>query len=194
MCFMSYELGVNPDVQERLIREVDETMETCNGKLTYEALLSMKYMDMVVSESLRKWPNAVTTDRLCIKPYTIQAKNADEKPLLLEKNTTVWIPIFALHRNPQHFPDPDKFDPERFNDENKGNIKPYTYLPFGAGPRNCIGSRFALLETKTLFFYILSKFEIVPVEKTQIPVQLSRKQFNLTSEGGFWFGLKRRAK
>ncbi|RZC35461.1 p450 domain containing protein, partial [Asbolus verrucosus] len=89
MCFMSYELGVNPDVQERLIKEVDETMEACNGKLTYEALLGMKYMDMVVSESLRKWPNGVATDRLCIKPYTIEAKNPDEKPLLLEKNTTV---------------------------------------------------------------------------------------------------------
>ncbi|RZC39210.1 uncharacterized protein BDFB_009483, partial [Asbolus verrucosus] len=192
MCFMSYELGVNPDVQERLIREVDATMEACNGKLTHEALLSMKYMDMVVWESLRKWPNSVATDRVCTKPYTIEAKTPDEKPLFLEKNTAVWVPIFALHRDPLYFPDPDKFDPERFSHENRENIKPFTYLPFGVGPRSCIGARFAFLETKALFFYILSKFEIVPVEKTQIPLQLSRKHFNMTAEGGFWFGLKRR--
>ncbi|XP_063915542.1 cytochrome P450 9e2-like isoform X1 [Zophobas morio] len=194
MCFMSYELALNPDVQKRLAEEIDETVEACKGKLTYEALLGMKYMDMVVSETLRKWPNAVAVDRVCTKPYTIEPKYPDESPVHLEKDAVVWLPIFALHRDPEHYPEPERFDPERFNDENKVNIKPYTYLPFGSGPRNCIGSRFALLETKTLFFYILSHFEIVPVGKTQIPLVLSKKQFNLTAENGFWLGLKRRTK
>ena len=194
MCFMSHELAVNPDVQTRLIQEVDETLEACEGKLTYESLLSMKYLDMVVSETLRKWPNAVGVDRVCTKPYTIEAKYPDEKPIHLEKNDIVWLPIFGIHRDPQHYPEPERFDPERFNDENKVNIKPYTYLPFGSGPRNCIGSRFALLETKALFFYILSHFEFVPVEKTQIPLVLSRKSMHLVAEKGFWLGLKRRSR
>ncbi|EFA09242.1 cytochrome P450 9Z4 [Tribolium castaneum] len=192
MCFMSYELGINPDVQEKLHQEIDETLEACKGKLTYEALMKMKYMDMVISETLRLWPTAVASDRLCNKPYTIEPKDPTEKPIHLEKNSVVWIPIFAIHRDPQYFPEPNRFDPERFSDENKNNINPYAYMPFGVGPRNCIGSRFALLETKALFFHILSKFEIVPIEKTEIPLQLNRKSFSMTAENGFWFGLKRR--
>ncbi|XP_063915553.1 cytochrome P450 9e2-like [Zophobas morio] len=194
MCFMSHEIAVNPDVQTRLIEEVDETLVACKGKLTYEGLLGMKYMDMVVSETLRKWPSSGAMDRICTKPYTIEPKFPDEKPVHLEKNDVVWLPIFGLHRDPQYYPEPERFNPERFNDENKGNINPYAYVPFGSGPRNCIGSRFALLETKTLFFYILSYFEIVPVEKTQIPLVISKKHFNLTAEKGFWLGLKRRSR
>ncbi|XP_063917833.1 cytochrome P450 9e2-like [Zophobas morio] len=194
MSLMSYELALNPDVQDKLVQEVDDTLGTCNGKITYEGLFGMKYMDMVVSETLRKWPNTVITDRICTKPYTIEAKHPDEKPLHLEKNTTIWIPTFAIHRDPEYYPEPERFDPERFKDENKTDIKPYTYLPFGVGPRNCIGSRFALLETKILFFYILSHFRIVPVEKTPIPLVLCKKQFNLNAEKGFWLGLKRRCK
>ncbi|KAJ3645265.1 hypothetical protein Zmor_022934 [Zophobas morio] len=194
MSLMSYELAVNPDVQDKLVQEVDDTLETCGGKISYEGLLGMKYLDMVVSESLRKWPNAISTDRICTKPYTIEPKNPDEKPLHLEKGTNIWIPTFAIHRDPEYYPEPGRFDPERFSDENKANIKPYTYLPFGTGPRNCIGSRFALLETKILFFYILSHFRIVPVQKTPIPLVLCKKQFNLNAEKGFWLGLKRRCK
>ncbi|XP_063915540.1 cytochrome P450 9e2-like [Zophobas morio] len=193
MCFMAHELAVNPEVQERLIREIDETLEGCKSGVTYEALLGMKYMDMVVSETMRKWPNPVV-DRICTKAYTIEPKLPHEKPVHLKVNDAVWIPVFGIHRDPEYYPEPDKFDPERFNDENKVNINPYTYMPFGAGPRNCIGSRFALLEIKALFFYVLSHFEIVPVEKTQIPLVLSKKKLNMTAENGFWLGLKRRSK
>lgn len=57
----------------------------------------------------------------------------------VNKGDKIWIPAHSLHRDPKYFPEPDKFDPERFSDENKHNIQPYTYLPFGVGPRNCIG-------------------------------------------------------
>lgn len=102
----------------------------------------------------------------------------------------IWIPIFALHRDPKYFPEPERFDPERFNNKNKIYIKPYTYLPFGSGPRNCIESRFALLEAKALMFYLLSKFKVVPVEKTLIPLRISKKSFHLSAEDRFWFELK----
>nr|WCC58103.1 cytochrome P450 [Pharsalia antennata] len=191
MCFLAYELAANPDIQNKLREEVRTTLEECEGKLTYEALLKMNYMDMVVSEALRKWPIALATDRVCTKPYTIQPTRPDEKPLYLEKGEVLWLPIYGMHHDPEHFPDPERFDPERFSDENKGKIKPYTYFPFGLGPRNCIGSRFALLETKIIIFHILQHFELVPVEKSVIPLKICRGQFNLTSEDGFWYGLKR---
>ncbi|XP_044272375.1 cytochrome P450 9e2-like [Tribolium madens] len=194
MSFMSYELATNPDCQEKLRQEVDEVMQNCDGKVTYEAIVNMKYMDMVTSETLRKWPNAPAVDRVCTKPYTIEPTRPDEKPIHLKENDTVLLPIYALHRDPQYFPDPDRFDPERFSEENKANIEPYTYMPFGSGPRNCIGQRFALIETKLFFFYILANFELIPVERTQIPLKLTKNPFTMTAEKGFWLGFKKRVK
>ncbi|CAH0564727.1 unnamed protein product [Brassicogethes aeneus] len=191
MCFMAYELGVSQEIQDRLREEIEVTMRENKGKLTYESLLKMKYMDMVVAETLRKWPGAIAVDRICTKPYTIEPQTPEEQHLSLEKNTVISLPIFAIHRDPKFYPEPEKFDPERFSDENKDKILPCTYLPFGAGPRNCIGSRFAILEIKVLFYHILSNFKIFPVEKTVIPLKLSKTTFNLMSDGGFWFGLER---
>lgn len=131
-------------------------------------------------------------DRACVKPYTIEPELPHEKPVHLNKGDIVWIPVFGIHRDPQFYPDPDRFDPERFNDENKKSINPYTFTPFGAGPRNCIGSRFALLEVKILLFHLLTKFDLVPTGKTQIPLKLNKREFNMQAENGFYLGFKRR--
>ncbi|XP_063916959.1 cytochrome P450 9e2-like isoform X2 [Zophobas morio] len=192
MCFMAHELAVNLDVQEKLKEEIDNIREKCNGIITYEFIVSMKYMDMVVSETLRKWPNAIATDRICTKPYTIEPKTPYEKPVHLKPNDVIYIPMYAIQRDPKNYPDPDRFDPERFSEENKSKIKPYTFIPFGVGPRSCIGSRFALLETKILFYHLLSHFNIIPIEKTQIPIRFNRKAINMAAEKGFWLGLQRR--
>ncbi|KAI4464051.1 cytochrome p450 [Holotrichia oblita] len=193
MSFMGYELVANPDIQTRLQEEIDDTLKECKGKLTYEALLKMKYMDMVVSETLRKWPAAVITDRVCSKAFTIEPVNPSENPIHLKPGDVIFIPVNAIQRDPQYFPNPDRFDPERFNDENKGKIQPYTYMPFGLGPRNCIGSRFAILETKTIFFSMLAKFNFVTIDKTQIPIKLTKKSFNVAGESGIWIGLEARS-
>ena len=128
---------------------------------------------------------------MCVKDYVIQPVRPDEKPVHIKKGNLVWIPIYSIQHDPQYFPNPEKFDPERFCDKNKENIKPYTYMPFGVGPRVCIGNRFALLETKSVLFYLLDKFEIVPIKQTQIPLEMSKKNFNLLPDGGFPLGLKR---
>ncbi|KAK4874175.1 hypothetical protein RN001_013535 [Aquatica leii] len=192
MCFTSYELAIDPIIQKKLQDEIDITLEECKGRVTYDALMKMEYMDMVVSEGLRKWPAAVATDRVCVKPYTIEPVKAGEKPLHIKKGEYVWVSMYAMHRDENLYPEPERFNPERFSHENKSSILPYTYLPFGLGPRACIGNRFALLETKILLFHLLSKFDIVVVEKSVVPLKLSRKQFNPAAEGGFWFGLKPR--
>lgn len=191
MCFMAYELALNIDIQRKLRNEILDTYKECNGKLTYESLMKMKYMDMVVSETLRKWPIIAAPDRISIKPYTIQPVNPKEKPVELPVDSVIWIPIFGIHRDPQYYPEPDRFNPERFSNENKDNIKPYTYLPFGVGPRNYIGSRFALLETKTIMFYLLLRMNINVVDKTVIPIKLSIQHFVLNANDGFYLELKR---
>ncbi|KAF2899547.1 hypothetical protein ILUMI_06621 [Ignelater luminosus] len=191
--FLAYELAINPDVQNKLFDEISKAPKDSNGKIKYETLLGMKYLDMVVSESLRKWPPAFITDRISVKSFTIEPESDNENPLYLEKGSQLWIPVLALQRDPKYYPNPDKFDPERFSDENKSNIKPFTYLPFGAGPRNCIGSRFALLENKLLITEILRKFEIISTEKTLIPLESSKTIFNILPDNGVWVALKRRS-
>ncbi|KAF2897107.1 hypothetical protein ILUMI_09067 [Ignelater luminosus] len=191
MSFLAYELALNPDIQKQLQEEIDETINS-QGSVTYDSLMKMKYLDMVLSESLRKWPITVVTDRLCVKPYTIEPTQPGEKPIHIKEGDLMAIPIYAMQRDPRFYPDPDRFNPERFSPENKSSINPYTYLTFGIGPRSCIGNRFAILEIKTLIFYVLSKFDIVTVDKTAIPLQIGNNVVNLTAKGGFWLGLKPR--
>ncbi|KAK5641868.1 hypothetical protein RI129_010415 [Pyrocoelia pectoralis] len=139
LSFMSYELALNPEIQGKLQTEIDETLNECDGNLTYNALQTMKYMDMVVSETLRKWPPAFQLERRCVKDYVVKPVKKHEKAFTIQKGSMVFIPTIGIHRDPLHFENPNKFDPQRFNDENKTKIKSYSYLPFGSGQRGCIG-------------------------------------------------------
>ncbi|XP_028036963.1 cytochrome P450 9e2-like [Bombyx mandarina] len=191
MTFLLHELALNPEVQDKLVEEIKENKERNNGKFDYNSIQNMVYLDMVVSELLRLWPPGVSMDRICVQDYNLGKPNDKAKrDFTLRKGTGVAIPVWAFHRNPEFFPDPLKFDPERFSEENKHNIKPFAYLPFGVGPRNCIGSRFALCEVKVMAYQLLQHMEISPCEKTCIPSKLSKETFNLRLEGGHWVRLK----
>lgn len=163
---MAYELAVNPDIQEELVKEINEVKEQLSNKpVIYEALHKMKFLDMVVSETLRKWPPAPQAgNRITTKPYTF----TDRKGHVVKLNPgdNIFFPVVALHYDEKYWPNPKKFDPYRFDDSNKKNIHPGTYLPFGIGRRACIGSRFALMESKLLIFEILRNFSIEVCEKT----------------------------
>lgn len=138
LTFLTYELALNQNIQEKLYHEIYETNQLLGQgqHVEYDVLQKMKYLDQVVSETLRKWPPAAITDRLCVKDYLY----TDEKhKFIIPKGTAFWLPICGLHYDPHYFPDPEKFDPERFNDENRNNIVAGSYIPFGIGPRNCIG-------------------------------------------------------
>lgn len=189
LSFGLYEIAVNPDVQNRLRKEIQEAHKANNGILSYDSLLKLKYLDNVFSETLRKWPPVPMIDRVCTKPFTIKPKYTNEKPVEIRLNDSFILPIFALHRDPKYFPEPEKFNPERFSDENKDNIVPYSYIPFGSGPRNCIGSRFAILEAKAVLYHLLLHFEVVPTQRTPIPLTLT-KTLQPTAKGGFWLGFK----
>uniref|UniRef100_A0A182MYK0 Uncharacterized protein n=1 Tax=Anopheles dirus TaxID=7168 RepID=A0A182MYK0_9DIPT len=184
LTFLAYELMLNRDVQDRLYEEIQSTEDTLDGKpLTYEALQHMKYMDMVVSESLRKWGPAPSTDRLCTRDYVVRDGDAE---FTINKGTVVFIPIAGIHHDPQYYPDPEKFEPERFSEANRDNIKPGTYLPFGIGPRNCIGSRFALMEVKAIVYHLLKEFTFERTPRTEVPVRLQKGFVALNSENGIY--------
>ncbi|XP_058059543.1 probable cytochrome P450 9f2 [Anopheles bellator] len=187
LCFASYELAVNPPIQARLRAEIDEVRaELPDGKTpTYEVLQKMQYMDLVVSETLRRWVPFGTTDRKCTKDYTFT--NSDGTEITIERGMNISIPIKSFHLDPKFFPDPLRFDPERFTDPARFNKD--AYVPFGAGIRNCIGSRLALMQAKCILFYVLSNFTIEPHHKMSIPVVIDVTSAGLNAKGGFWMKL-----
>ncbi|XP_060912815.1 cytochrome P450 3A40-like [Labrus mixtus] len=162
--FLSYNLATNPQIQKRLQEEIDDTFPN-KGKPTYEALMQMEYLDMVLNESMRLYPIANRLERMAKASVEVNG-------MTIPKGTTVMIPVYTLHRDPTLWPEPDTFNPERFSKENKDNIDPYTFLPFGAGPRNCIGMRFALVMMKLAMVEILQDFSFVTCKETDVPLEL----------------------
>ncbi|GFS42227.1 cytochrome P450 3A24 [Nephila pilipes] len=166
IAFATYMLALNQDVQEKVHEEVFTTLKSSNGKLTYEALQNMKYLDHVISETLRLFPPAVRLERLAQTDYKL-----GDTGITIPKGMIVTVPAYAMHRDPELFTDPEKFDPDRFKPEERSKIHPYAYLPFGAGPRNCVGMRFALLEIKVCLAYIIANFKVNRCPQTKVPLE-----------------------
>nr|QLI62194.1 cytochrome P450 45 [Streltzoviella insularis] len=191
MSFLLHELAFHPEVQAKLVEEIRENDRKNGGKFNYNSIQQMTYMDMVVSELLRLWTPGLALDRYCNKDYNLGKPNDKAtEDFIIRKGEAVSIPVWAIHRDPKYFPDPLKFDPERFSEENRHKIQPFTYLPFGMGPRNCIGSRFALCEVKVMAYQLLQHFELSPSEKSCHPIKLCKSTFNIRIEGGHWIRLK----
>lgn len=147
-----HELSNNHHIQNRLRNEIKTEIDK-HGGLTYESVQNMKYLHMVISETLRKYPPASFVTRDCTEEFRIENTG-----LVIEKGTSVIISQHSLHWDPKYFPNPETYDPERFSQENIHKIRNFTYLPFGFGPRMCIGDRFALLMAKLGLIYIIKSF------------------------------------
>lgn len=187
----TYELALNQRIQQRLIDEIDAMNDKLSDQLIgYDDLNKMKYLDMVIMEVLRLHSPAVLIDRLCSK--RIQLNVDDKIKINIEKGDHIWIPIYCFHHNPEYFSQPELFDPERFNDENKKNINQAHYVPFGIGPRACIGNRFAIMEVKGIIYYMLSQFKFNISSKTEIPMKIKSSPFGLNAANGLYLSMKRR--
>lgn len=125
-----FELSSNPKIQQTLIDEVDEALVALNGeKMSYEQLNQMKFLEMVINETLRKWPPVRFAQRICGKDSVVKTK--DGRSFNVKKDTSIFLPYGAILKDPIYFTDPDKFDPYRFSDENKEKIPSGTFIPFG---------------------------------------------------------------
>jgi len=105
----------------------------------------------VIQESLRLYPPAAITDRETSSPIELDGK-------IFPKYTLFQVPIWAIHHNETYWPNPEKFDPSRFDAEHKHSITPFSFIPFGGGPRMCIGMKFALTEAKIALVNIYQRF------------------------------------
>ncbi|ODM88266.1 Cytochrome P450 6a2 [Orchesella cincta] len=157
-------MNMHQDVQDKLRNEVSKIVKE-DGSLDYDELNTLVYLDMVICEVIRKYPMAGRLDRKCTRDY-----KENESGLSIPKDSIVIIPVNAIHNDPQYYDNPDKFDPEHFSPDKKAQRNTYAYLPFGSGPRNCIGMRFALTETKASVAHLVNSFRIEPTKKTPIPM------------------------
>jgi cytochrome P450 len=128
----------------------------------------MKYLEQCIKECLRLYPPIQIIGRQTIKEFTVNNK------YLIPFNSTVYVPLVCVHRDPQTFPNPEVFDPKRFSPELRKNRNPYSFIPFSAGPRNCIGQKFALLEEKAILATIFRKYKIQSfVYRNEIKMDIS---------------------
>jgi cytochrome P450 family 6 len=120
----------------------------------------------MLTETLRKYPVIPFLDHMCCTDYTLPAPTGNET-ITLPAGTGIYIPILGLHHDPTYFPEPEKFDPDRFTEENKRSRPNYTYIPFGEGPRICIGKyRHLLLQNiSTTALAIKPKYSILTKTK-----------------------------
>lgn len=159
LSFVAYLLAKHPDVQEKLLEELDEAVENRGDIPLYDFVNSLDYLDRVLSEVLRLYTPGFLIHRRCNEACIVNG-------LSIPAGVDVFMPPYVLHRDPLLWPDPEKFDPDRFSAKNREGQEAYSYMPFGMGPRQCIGFRFALLEMKTAMFRVLSKVKFQTADDT----------------------------
>ncbi|KAK4878167.1 hypothetical protein RN001_010673 [Aquatica leii] len=140
----------------------------------------------MLDEVMRKYPPLPILSRVCTIDYKVP--NID---LVLKKGTRVTIPLLGIQNDPEYFPEPEKFNPERFASKNKELINQFCYMPFGEGPRVCIGLRFAFLQMKLGLSILLKNYKFSINEKTQLPLKMNPKPLVLSPIGSIWLNVEK---
>ncbi|CAG9771770.1 unnamed protein product [Ceutorhynchus assimilis] len=149
-------LANHPDVQKKVRDEQREIFgENRDRPVTFQDFRDMKYLELVIKETVRMYPSVPLIGRLA-------TGNIDYKGHIIPKGSMITLFIYGINRDPDYYEKPEEFNPERFLDST-GKL-PYSYIPFSAGPRNCIGQRFAVLEMKSVISGIIKNFELYPTD------------------------------
>ncbi|KNC25621.1 Cytochrome P450 4d1 [Lucilia cuprina] len=153
--FCFYNLAMNPKCQQKCFEEIIQVFGTDKSKpVTYEDLNNLHYVELCIKETLRMFPSVPLLGRKVTEECEINGK-------IVPAGTNIGISPLHLGRQEELFPEPDTFKPERFDiDYTTDKMSPYAYIPFSAGPRNCIGQKFAMLEVKTVLTNVLRHYEL----------------------------------
>ncbi|KAI2474305.1 hypothetical protein C4B38_000372 [Diabrotica virgifera virgifera] len=150
-----YCLSLNKDAQDKIVQEQKLIFgDNKNRNVTMRDIQEMKYLELAFKESLRIYPPAPYVGRKADRDIIYTDGN------IIPKGAGILIPIYWTNRNPKYFPDPETYNPSRF--ENTTDTHPYAYIPFSAGPRNCIGQKYAWNLMKSVISTILRNYEMLP--------------------------------
>uniref|UniRef100_A0AAT9UTH4 Cytochrome P450 6PZ16 n=1 Tax=Maconellicoccus hirsutus TaxID=177089 RepID=A0AAT9UTH4_MACHI len=186
MSYMLLELAQNQHIQDKLRAEIVTVLENNNNELTYEAIKQMKYLDMVINETLRKFPVGGHIDRVCSVPYQIP-----NSKFTIPEGFHLTISIRGIHYDPKYYERPLEFYPEHFTEQAKAQRPHYTFMPFGGGPRVCIAERFARMEIKVGAVYLLKNMSYHVSPKMKLPVEHAPEIALFEVKGGIWLRCKK---
>lgn len=183
--FALFEVAKNVIIQNKVHEDIDSAMNNKPKTWNYETLKEMTYLDQVIQETLRMYNFNSFLAREVSKPYQLPGT-----ALVLEKGMLVFIPLAGLHADPNHYPSPHVFDPERFSGN---NYKPNPFfMPFGNGPRICIAVKFAVLTIKVCLARVLSEYSVGISEKMRSPLVLDKNEFYPKAKDGIWLTFAKR--
>ncbi|KAK3101224.1 hypothetical protein FSP39_001916 [Pinctada imbricata] len=181
LSLMTYEVARRPEIQERLYQEVEDVLG--DEEPDFDNIGKLTYLDLCVNEALRMYPPVLRLDRVCVE-------DAELGSYKVPRGTFVSVPVYAIHHDPSLWENPEEFIPERFLPENKKGHAQFQFIPFGSGPRNCIGMRLGLLEIKMAFVHVIRKFKFSHSEKTKIPDNIDSS--GLMSPKEMWLNVQHR--
>ncbi|XP_035781524.1 cytochrome P450 6a2-like [Anopheles albimanus] len=186
MTYTLYELALNEEIQQRARECVLTELERHDGELTYDSFKNMLYLDQCIYETLRKYPPVAILERIVTKPYRMP-----DTGIVLPVGMKIMIPAYAIHHDPALYPEPASYRPERFTPEQMAKRDSCAFLPFGDGPRVCVGLRFGMMQARIGLALLLRHFRVVPCHETEVPLSFSKTAFVLTPVKGVWLRLER---
>ncbi|KAE8740736.1 Cytochrome P450 CYP6 [Frankliniella occidentalis] len=177
------QLATNPREQDRLRTELREKLKR-GQPLDHDTVMTLPFLDQVLTETMRLFPVADTIRRVCTKPTTL--RSADGPSVDLDVGTPVYIPVEAVQKDPAYFSHPDEFWPDHFGPEEVESRPKNAYLGFGDGPRQCPGMKYGSLQVKVALVTLIQRFEVSPGDKQVLPLQRDPTAPFLNYKGGMW--------
>ncbi|BET03464.1 cytochrome P450 [Nesidiocoris tenuis] len=179
-------MGARPDIQEKVLNEIDSIFGDSDREVTFQDTLELKYLERCIMETLRLFPPVPIISRELDQDLPLSSR----PDLTIPAGCTVVIGTYKVHRRPDLYPDPETFNPDHFLPENAASRHYYSFIPFSAGPRSCVGRKYAMLKLKILLANILRQYQVKPGK----PIKDWRLQADiiLKRTDGFDIALERR--
>ncbi|KAL1435717.1 hypothetical protein MTO96_010503 [Rhipicephalus appendiculatus] len=187
LSFLLHILARHPEEQHKLVKEIEDVLASeGNSELHFDKFHLLKRVDMVIYEGLRLYPS--------VPLYVVRrcSVNTNVCGQFIPAGVNVMVAPWLIHHDPDYWPDPDEFRPDRFVEESSESRRKGVYVPFGLGPRVCIGQKLAFLAVKCALVKVLQKFQLTIRIEDSLPPTLSVPSMTLVPGDGVKVSLEHR--